>query len=379
MLVQFISTIFLVLLITSHSFTPEISHLSAFRHTTTTTSSTKRILNYSKSSNANPKKKDYQQYGEIDPSQCTLTKEEVIQLITERKKARRARDFQKADTVLSKLNSNNVFLNDSQRLWRADGGVFDVKKGYKNMEYEKSPLSKFISTEDEEYVMKKLQERSKAKFSRNFDKADDILDELKFMKNVVVDDDNLTWKVVDHVDRSFGDLYTYGGKRLNNVSEEEIIKIEKLVKMRSVAKTKKDYDIADQILHKLEVDHGVRVDDTKKLWFFLPKFDNNGGISDRERRRKERRSAKRKEMMDPRKRVSDWTVVEDDPMPGGISIAPDEFEPMHEVDNNSMLHESESVENLSQCTIPVLKEKLKAAGLPVSGRKAELIDRLMNA
>lgn len=36
-----------------------------------------------------------------------------------------------------------------------------------------------------------------------------------------------------------------------------------------------------------------------------------------------------------------------------------------------------SEEELSQCTIPVLKEKLREAGLPVSGKKSELIERLL--
>ena len=34
---------------------------------------------------------------------------------------------------------------------------------------------------------------------------------------------------------------------------------------------------------------------------------------------------------------------------------------------------------LFQCTVVQLKDKLRAAGLPVSGRKAELIERLNNA
>ena len=36
-------------------------------------------------------------------------------------------------------------------------------------------------------------------------------------------------------------------------------------------------------------------------------------------------------------------------------------------------------ENLSACTVVQLKEKLREAGLPVSGRKAELVERLAGA
>ena len=35
-----------------------------------------------------------------------------------------------------------------------------------------------------------------------------------------------------------------------------------------------------------------------------------------------------------------------------------------------------SVDDLSRCTVVELKEKLRAAGLPISGRKAELVERL---
>ena len=38
-----------------------------------------------------------------------------------------------------------------------------------------------------------------------------------------------------------------------------------------------------------------------------------------------------------------------------------------------------SGENLSACTVVQLKEKLREAGLPVSGRKAELVERLAGA
>lgn len=38
-----------------------------------------------------------------------------------------------------------------------------------------------------------------------------------------------------------------------------------------------------------------------------------------------------------------------------------------------------SPEELSKRTVVQLKEQLRAAGLPVSGRKAELVDRLLSA
>lgn len=140
----------------------------------------------------------------------------------------------------------------------------------------------------------------------------------------------------------------YGGKRLNNISETEIAKIEELVKVRSIAKIKKDYNVADQILLKLEIDHGVRVDDTKKEWFFLPKFNNKGllgddSISDRKQRRRDRKNMNGKEKKDPRFTVPDWSVVDDDDdhdvaMPDGITIDDDEYEPMSQESTSAPNH-----------------------------------------
>jgi cysteinyl-tRNA synthetase len=186
--------------------------------------------------------KGFQQFGEIDPSYCTLSKEEILDWIQKRNKARRSRNFEKADEILATLQSHSVHLNDATKLWRADGNEFDLK-GYSNMKYTKAPNSKPITDEDEEYVNQKLKDRSEAKLQKDFLMADDIRDELRFLKNVVVDDKNLTWKVTD----DFKTEYSYGGKRLNNVSEEEIQNIAGLIKERSDAKAQKKHDVADEI------------------------------------------------------------------------------------------------------------------------------------
>jgi cysteinyl-tRNA synthetase len=221
----------------------------------------------SNNSNNTKKKQGFEQYGEIDPSYCTLSKDEILDWIQKRNKARRSQHFQKADEILAILHGHRVHLDDATKLWRADGNEFDLK-GYSNMKYTKSPHSKPMTDEDEQYVNQKLKERSEAKLKKDFLLADDIRDELRFLKNVIVDDKNLTWKVTD----DFKTEYSYGGKRLNNVSEEEIQNIAGLIKERSDAKAQKKYDVADEILEKLMGVCGVRVDDAKKTWFFLPKL-----------------------------------------------------------------------------------------------------------
>ena len=55
--------------------------------------------------------------------------------------------------------------------------------------------------------------------------------------------------IVDHINQSYRDFYLYGSKRSNNILEE-LIKIKELVKVRSIAKNKKDYDIASRFFWK---------------------------------------------------------------------------------------------------------------------------------
>jgi Cysteinyl-tRNA synthetase len=353
----------------------------------------------------------FNQYGDdIDPAYCSLTRKDILELIGRRTKARRARNFKLADEILQTLHQNNVFLHDEKKLWRADGETFDIR-GYQEMEYRKSAQSRPISSREEEYVNQKLRERSKAKLRRDFDTADDILDELRFLKNVVVDDNRLTWRVAEPVKTE----YTYGGRRLNNVRPEELQTIEQLVKQRSEAKDRKDFDVADDILDELKVIHGVRVDDSKKAWFFLPRFDDDliesSENGDQEYDSNERATRKRKQLGKSQNRAKTTseskTKVGKFAMPSGIMLSSDDVMNESETETAS----NESVQNadeesfrmvnynqryddgvsesypsttiigndeLEKCTVLMLKEKLRKAGLPVSGKKAELIERLRN-
>lgn len=363
--------------------------------------------------------KGFQQYGEIDSNYCNLSKDQILDLIRSRNKARRSRNFRKADELLETLNQNNVHLTDTKKLWRADGEIFDIN-GYSEQEYSKASNSLPITEREEDYVNQKLRDRSKAKLKRDFDTADDIIDELRFLKNVVVDDSALSWRVTE----GFKTEYTYGGRRLNNLSEEDIKKIEVLIKQRSDAKGSKNYDLADELLENLEMVHGVRVDDATKSWYFLPKIHDENELMDRPRVSDPRWGESPKESAPENKNESDWSEVDDnvpdgisisdnsDRMPDGISITSDDKPVVPEgisISNESpvpTMPEGVVIESasdhqvpdgisissdpvpkqpslskaaLSDFTVPILKDKLRDAGLPVSGRKSELIDRLLNA
>lgn len=393
--------------------------------------------NSKNSSSSSSRKGGYQQVGEpIDDSLCSLSRDDITRMLKDRTKARRAQNFQKADDILSELKKHFVSVNDKTKQWRADGRSFvnfdagieeisslqgAVVEDNQQWLYTKAKNSKSVTERDEEYILNKLKDRYMAKLNRDYDLADDILDELRFLKNVEIDDSKRTFRVVD----PFKVEYTFGGKRVNNILPDLLKEIELKVKQRASAKKKKDYDLADALLKELTIIHNVRVDDVKMEWHFMksignPKKDN----SDRITRKSAQNSRSMKdaesyvESVGRRGRnfidipdgiaivdndssgrsqqtnkndsiqVPNGTIINDNiQVPDGIIIhdnlqVPDDII----IHDGESFNESEILQHngdivwkseLESMTIPVLKNKLREAGLSVSGRKAELIERLI--
>jgi hypothetical protein len=325
----------------------------------------------------------WKQFGDkIDPALCPLSKSEIISLIVERNKARRSRNFELADSFLKKLHYNNVYLDDKKKLWRADGESFQQVP-----QYRKDPNSKPISDRDEAYIQIKVQERAQAKFARKFNVADDILDELRFLKNVVVNDDTLTWRVTE----AYKTVYEFGGRRLHNVPEETLRSIEQLIKERAEAKDCKKYNVADEILDTLMEEYGVRVDDAKKAWFFLPRTREMGDdmthVSEqaitRAGNEENRNTFNLKQSSFEKSEIPlGISFDEDDSLPTGISLETEEEEKIDKIPQGIQINQDDGESDetvkidLNSFTVPQLKDKLREAGLPVSGRKSELVARL---
>ena len=334
--------------------------------------------------------------GPIDTMQCQLSEEEIQTLLRERSKARRERNFQKSDAILQQLKLQYVFVDDKLKVWRADGLpiVTSIDAGNEDnisTSYKKTRDSKFITEEDEAYVQQKVKDRILAKIRRDFHVADDIRDELRYLKNVEINDDERSWKVVDKDDVYYENLneYQFGGKRMANISEEELDRISTLVKNRMDARKEKDFNTADAILRNLAVTHGVRVDDKKMLWHFDGRnvADSRSTQRNESRASNERVPSQRGALKQTKKnQLTDWSVVDEKVLPDGISIPndylPDGISIVDEIiqEDSNIVNKDEinSRTELESLTVPYLKEKLREAGLPVSGRKSELIDRLIN-
>jgi hypothetical protein len=119
---------------------------------------------------------------------------------------------------------------------------------------------------------------------------------------------------------------------------------------RSKAKANREYDIADEIRDELRDSYSVNVNDKTREWRveIFEEEDNSGGG------------------YYPQEAQSDVATTDN-----SEEVARDEEEP------NTVV--MESAEDLSSLTVVELKEKLKVAGKPVSGKKADLIERLLSA
>ena len=175
-------------------------------------------------------------------------------------------------------------------------------------------------------------------------------------------------------------FYTYGGQRFQNIPKESLKKIEQLVRDRADEKKKKNYRRADEILEDLKIHFGVRVDDNKKAWYFIQKSKEERAASNKEKESTKEKADRRdkKKKSKAKVGVSDWSVLETDTaMPEGISLEGNTESMPDGISIEEPVPVSQEKSKLEALTIPQLKDKLREKGLAVSGRKAELIDRLL--
>ena len=276
--------------------------------------------------------------------------DEIHRLVEDRDTARADRDFVTADQIRDDLMARNIYIDDRNRQWRVGGRDGNFGERRENGELYQRRGGGSISEEEEELIADLLKTRFEHKRNRKFKSADKIRDRLRDEFQVQIDDRNREWHVITtEYAQSPGSA---------TVSDEDKAKIEKLVSERAVAKLQRDYATADSIRDVLMQRYSVSLDDRVKEWHKLDlseqdteslqdaefvsvgEFENNDGDDDFD-------SA-----------LSDEISVLD----GDVTV---EESPVESADDD-----------LDALTVPELKERLRAAGLPVSGRKAELIERL---
>jgi len=300
--------------------------------------------------------------------------EEVWNLIHDRLEARRVKDYDVADLIKDHLYQEyQVSVDDQLRQWSVGGEFEETSKQSIRLKSPTSADGKVKSTYLRAYnrrggqgnlskkhvalVEAMIKRRSEEMARYNQQAADSIRNGLKRKYHVVIDDMNGEW-------HARGNNYTVSPQLEDSMPPHIKLarkEIEMLIRERSQAKGEKDYSRADEIRSDLLDIYGVRLDDRLKEWSILkhdPSITSHGSVQ----------SATKEE---------DSTVNNHVQEGWGMNVQLN----IDEVDDFDCKNEAQTFpdeeKTLESLTVTKLREELKSAGLPINGRKADLIQRLI--
>ena len=353
-------------------------------------------------------------YEQSPNSQQTDAAEIIQSLVDQRSQAKRARNFQLADDLREELKLDfDVEVNDRMRQWSV-GGDFGAPPPSTVSNY-RAASPEAAALENYSEIEALVEERRQARMSRDFKRADDIRESLK-LQNIFIDDRLNSWRIGEQdapVSDMVLDSFTRRGST-GDLTEDQIATVEKLLEERSECQRNRKFGRADKLRAKLNTEFNIRVDDRNREWHVVTAEYNeapgSGSLDDSTRevivglvqkralaklaKNYDEADAIRDELTDTYAvqlddRLKEWSVVggqemlneaeEDDDDDGDWSTVDMELEDEdYENDDDDEGEEGEKTSeiDLQSLTVPELKEKLREAGLPVSGRKAELIERL---
>ena len=209
-------------------------------------------------------------------------------LLAERVQMKRRRLFDEADAIRDELKrAHGVSVWDRERVWRTGGGGgrSPRQRASRSLpacghDYANGNEEASSSGLEGAAIDALLAERLQCKFARNFERADELQEEL-FAQGVRVHDGLKLWR---DDGGGFGDEQgrgmkagRTGGSRADReayamdadsdeVDAETKESIEELVAERLAAKLDRDYATADSIRETLAETYDCRVDDRKKRW-----------------------------------------------------------------------------------------------------------------
>jgi cysteinyl-tRNA synthetase len=130
----------------------------------------------------------------------------VDSLLAQRKKFKSGGDYEKSDSIRDRLyETYNIRIDDRLGEWSVGGNFGDEFNSHwatnsnneatPSRRYVKSATSTWLLPADEEYVQAKIDERMRAKRTRNFDLSDSIRDDLFRVYDVTIHDKINEWSV----------------------------------------------------------------------------------------------------------------------------------------------------------------------------------------
>ena len=240
-----------------------------------------------------------------------FTDGEVHAMLAERLHAKFARDFRTADSIQTTLIEGGVFVHDGMKEYRTDGVPFDPPRlhlgdaggrgggdgNHRNKQrgYVKSIHSPSLAdgTSSDELIDRLVNERTKFKMIRQYDKADAVREGLRNKFNVYIDDRLMEWSVGG----DFGSEHNAIREMSVAFSERGYIKstsslaledddvdaqeteeyIQHHVDARVTAKKERNFDTADKIRLDLAQRFDVTINDKIKMWSIGGIFEEMGG------------------------------------------------------------------------------------------------------
>lgn len=297
---------------------------------------------------------------------CRLTEDQIHAAISKRLQCKRKREFDAADKILAGLNEGGVYVHDKRKEWRADGLNHFGRSGYT-----RRGGTYGLSDEAIRAVSQMVEDRSYAKKRKEFHISDELAEKLKTKYQVKVNDKNREWSVVvNNWDGEEGNgLGGYVPSPLappedptHTMDDALKARIAHLLASRVAFRKKKDYKTADKIRDELIEQYSIVIDDRTREWKVVlgdSKYDNfamDAQLSQRSafvrRESSENETTKHREITTQSVQESDDTTL-----PNGEDVGVNQMD-------------------LESLTVVELKEQLRQAGLPVSGKKADLILRL---
>ncbi len=315
--------------------------------------------------------------GPIHPK-CRLTENQIHILISKRQRCKRHRQYDDADKILAALNQCGVFLHDKRGEWRADG---KNHFGRRSVYVRRGSTYGLLSEDDIIAVSTMVEDRSYAKKRGEFHISDKLGHILKTKYRIQVDDKNREWSVENIVEEGENGKVVIGGDYVpsplcnlddptHTMDEESKTLIAQRLAERSLYRKKRDYTMADKILDEVMTQYSVVVDDRTKEWKVIlgDDFEDDGFVKGAllSQRSAFVRSGKK-------------SVEDDNKTYVSISGSDDNSTTSTKNEEGIASTANQKTSDFDSMTVVELKQQLRQAGLPVSGKKAELILRLNSA